>query len=135
MPKKTNRNCYAHAFKLGIRPSWYHTQPGSISGVYKKGAKKDYRCPTLINRVLKDNPDTFYQPNCEPCPKKYYKVALAIDPKNSDYHFYRKNGEPNLWSHKPGRNKVRYISSNPYHMKRKNGKYTYSDWCGCFCTQ
>jgi len=129
-----NRNCYTHAFKLGNRKSWYNTQPGSISGSYKKGDKRNYHCPIIINRVLDDQKsNTFYQPDCKPCPKNYYQVGLAVDP-DRDYHFYRKDG-PRSWSHKPGRKKVRYTSKDPRLMKRKHGKYTYSDWCGCFCTQ
>jgi len=60
--------------------------------------KKDFNCPTMMKRTLKDNKDIFQTTKKNVCPSNYYKGALVVAP-GRDYHYYRLNDD-GMWTHK-----------------------------------
>ena len=84
-------------------------QPGDFAELIKNGTLKyknrDFTCPSMLDKVLKDNPSIKPVKYNEKCPKNSYKGSLVVDPNNT-YHFYRQNGKSlkgdGTWSHKPG---------------------------------
>lgn len=136
-------NCYAYAFtdidpnrKDKPEPGYKHNLPPL--------EKKDYNCKTFIERILLDNPNTFYLGNNKnissiDCGCNNHMVFLAIDQNKYDFHFYRKNSN-NYWTHKPGSLEVLHKDSNnklivnPMDASRKYEIYNYETPCGFFCT-
>lgn len=117
-PKKWNgnikytHNCYSYA--LGkIRPGLESkAQPGYASG-HNHISNDDYKCKEFYTRLRKDSPGTYLQKFDVACRPGFYKVFLALDPKN-DYHWWRQDGKKNMgyWSHKPGSTEVKNVDAS-----------------------
>ena len=103
---KDYTNCYSYAFDHMEIGAEKKLQPGELS----TGKFKKYDCDEILNKVREDyNNQGIIQVHKDyitPC--NHYKIALVIDDKGDeqDYHFYRQDFD-GLWSHKPGKNKVR----------------------------
>lgn len=113
-------------------------QPGYLSG-YPNLENKDYKCPTIMERTLKDNKN-IYKVNSikDKCDPKFYKGALVVAP-GRDYHYYRHNDD-GFWSHKPGYKPSTIYDSNnniitdPKLAARDYGEtLNYKDFCGYLC--
>ena len=112
-------------------------QPGYASG-FKILEKDDYKCPKIMKRTLKDNPDIYktnFQKKCKPT---HYKGALVVAP-HRDYHYYRLNDD-GLWTHKPGYKPSTTMDSNnnfivnPKKAARDyGGTLNYKDFCDFLC--
>lgn len=112
-------------------------QPGYASGFDVLG-RKDYKCPQIMKRTLKDNPNIYktnYKSKCKP---SHYKGALVVAP-NRDYHYYRYNDD-GLWTHKPGYKPSTLVDSNNNIIKNPKkaardygGTLNYKDFCGFLC--
>lgn len=123
-------------------------QPGDFKLMLKKGSlkhkKRDYNCPDMESKILRDNPNVVKSAFLNKCPPNYYKGAMVVDPKNT-FHFYRQDKD-GLWSHKPGTlpvtnldasNRKIYIphfSNRNYSDDRSNeDKINYTAFCGYYC--
>jgi hypothetical protein len=133
---KYSNNCYAYATNNLYNNRKTKPQPGEISNL-PKITKEDYTCNSIETRMKKDYPNIYNVKEDELCKEKYYKIALAVDPKK-DYHFYRQDFD-GYWSHKPGHLIVRRIDAsknkikNPRCADRKYKHFDYSDFCGYYC--
>jgi hypothetical protein len=114
-------NCYAYALDLKQDPRTGKNfinppQPGEFSGyAIQHYANWDWKkVIELTKSDLKNLGGNLKNGSRdEPCKEASYKIALAIDPKIPDFHFYRQN--PNgTFSHKEGQTP---ISSLDYGMK------------------
>jgi len=113
-------------------------QPGYLSG-HPNLTTDDYKCPTIMNRTLNDNPN-IYKINSitDKCHPEYYKGALVVAP-GRDYHYYRYNDD-NQWSHKPGYKPSTIYDSNNNRIlnpeiaaKDYGGTLNYKNFCGYMC--
>jgi len=113
-------------------------QPGYLSG-HPNLTTDDYKCPTIMNRTLNDNPN-IYKINSitDKCHPEYYKGALVVAP-GRDYHYYRYNDDKQ-WSHKPGyKPSTIYDSGNKRILnpeiasKDYGGTLNYKNFCGYMC--
>ena len=86
------------------------------------------------------------QPKKKKCKCNEYKIALVIDDNNTpmkkdndDFHFYRQDYQTDVWSHKPGNNKISRVDANgdlifdPSIADRRYSKYNYDKFCGFYC--
>lgn len=117
-----HNNCYAYALNNQVYPGtnylWHKQQPGG----YSNNMTSDY-CneAAMYNAVLEDfntyNSNygtnlTFTRINkYQKCPAGTYKVALAAESDNGDYHWYRQDSD-GYWSHKRGTTAVTRYDSN-----------------------
>ena len=112
-------------------------QPGYASG-FDILRKRDYNCPVIMERTLKDNPGiskTSFKKKCKPT---HYKGALVVAP-HRDYHYYRYNDD-GLWTHKPGYKPSTHLDSNNNLIRNPRkaardygGTLNYKDFCGYLC--
>ena len=114
------------------------SQPGYASG-YPRLKKKDFTCPSIMQRTLDDNKNVYRVKKYQTCPADYYKGALVVAPQR-DYHYYRQNDDTKYWDHKPGYKPVQHVDSNnniitdPETASRDyGGTLNYSDFCGFLC--
>lgn len=126
-------------------------QPGDFAELIKNGTLKyknrDFTCPSMLDKVLKDNPSIKPVKYNEKCPKNSYKGALVVDPNNT-YHFYRQNGKSpkgeGTWSHKPGVLSVTDVDAsgdtiyfphlaNRNYKKGDDGGINYTAFCSYAC--
>ncbi len=148
---RESHNCYTYFLNLKSKEAFdlcridfknynmcRRAQPGYLSG-YSKMQKKDFSCPVIEERTLKDNPN-IYKLNSikDSCKPEFYKGAMVVAP-NRDYHYYRLNDE-GIWSHKPGyKHSTIYDSENniiidPKLAARDYGStLNYKDFCGYYC--
>ena len=107
-----------------------------MSRPYVKGKK--YTCKKLERRMLKDYPSI--KVTKKKCPKGHYKGAMAVDPENEEFHFYRRDNN-GFWSHKNGPTKANNTDydgkqiRDPKKANRKSkvSKYNYSKFCNYYC--
>ena len=100
---------------------------------------KKYTCKKLQTRMLKDYPSIKIAKK-KKCPNDHYMGALAVDPKNNEFHYYRKdrNGK---WSHKNGPNKAnntdydgkRIEDAKKANRRSKVSSNHYSKFCNYYC--
>ena len=113
-------------------------QPGYFSG-YPNLNTKDYKCPIIMERTLKDNNNIYkVQSIKDKCKPNYYKGALVVAP-GRDYHYYRLNDD-GFWSHKPGYKPSTIYDSNKniitdpkLSARDYGGTLNYKDFCGYLC--
>lgn len=121
-------------------------QPGHYSRKHHPIGKRHhlYTCRNMVKRVLDDNPHVYRTTKAKPCPKDYYKGALAVDPGNT-YHFYRQDRDM-TWSHKDGSFPATNVDASgkpiidveqanrDYGYRKEDKKViNYTDFCGYFC--
>lgn len=112
-------------------------QPGYASG-FDVLKRKDYNCPAMMKRTLKDNPGISKTSFKKKCKRTHYKGALVVAPAR-DYHYYRYNDD-GLWTHKPGYKPSTHIDSNNNLIRNPKkaardygGTLNYKDFCGFLC--
>lgn len=100
---KDYTNCYSYALNRLEFNIEDKLQPGQLSG--KKYDEMD--CNVILKYIRKDlnRIDILPVQNNTKLDCLHYKIALALDVehKKKDYHFYRQDSD-GLWSHKPGGN-------------------------------
>jgi hypothetical protein len=111
---KSTHNCYTYALGKIITGLDSKAQPGYASG-YNHIEDSDYKCESFRERLKKDSPGSYLEKFDNSCLPGFYKVFLALDPKN-DYHWWRQNSDQ-YWSHKPGSTDVTNIDANGKKIK------------------
>ena len=133
---KTTHNCYTYALGKIVPGLDSKAQPGYASG-YNHIDDDDYDCKAFRERLKKDSPGSYLEKFDNSCIPGFYKVFLALDPKN-DYHWWRQNKDQ-YWSHKPGSTNVVDIDSdgkkikNPLTANRKYNSLNYYKPCFFAC--
>lgn len=129
----------------------FKPQPGDYAaniGILDR-PNRIYKCPDMVNKVIKDNTDPktkkkfiFKSKFSQKCPPKYYKGALVIEP-NRTYHFYRQDNNVR-YSHKLGTLQIKNVdaSGKPIYAphladrnynKKKNNQLNYTRFCSYLC--
>ena len=100
---KSTHNCYSYALGKIVPGLKSKAQPGYASG-FNHISINDFDCKSFYKRLKKDVPGTYLENFDNACVPGFYKIFLALDPKN-DYHWWRQDSNQ-LWSHKPGSSSV-----------------------------
>lgn len=147
---RESHNCYTYFLNLKSDKAYFlckekykkerfcrRPQPGYASKMPLL-KKKDFNCPTMMKRTLKDNKHIFQTTKREVCPSNYYKGALVVAPER-DYHYYRLNDD-GIWTHKPGYKPSTHLDNDQkpiYDPELANrdsgGTLNYKDFCGYLC--
>lgn len=133
---KTTHNCYTYALGKIVPGLKSKAQPGYASG-FNHINDDEYECKYFFDRLKKDVPANYIGQFDKSCIPGFYKVFLALDPKN-DYHWWRHNKD-GYWSHKPGSTEVTDIDSdgkkikNPLIANRKYDTLNYYKPCFFAC--
>ena len=133
---KSSHNCYTYALGKIVPGLKSKAQPGYASG-YNHINNNNFDCKTFRERLKKDSPGSYLEKFDNSCLPGFYKVFLALDPKN-DYHWWRQNKDK-YWSHKPGGTDVTNLDAdnkkikNPVLSNRnfKHRNYYKSCFFGC----
>jgi len=133
---KTTHNCYTYALGKIVPGLKSKAQPGYASG-FEHINDDEYKCKYFFDRLKKDVPANYIGQFDKSCIPGFYKVFLALDPKN-DYHWWRHNKD-GYWSHKPGSTEVTDVDSdgkkikNPLLANRKYDTLNYYKPCFFAC--
>jgi len=133
---KNTHNCYTYALGKIIPGLDSKAQPGYASG-YEHINDDEYECKAFRERLKKDSPGSYLEKFDNSCLPGFYKVFLALDPKN-DYHWWRQNKDQ-YWSHKPGSTDVTNVDAdgkkikNPLKANRNYGSLNYYKPCFFSC--
>jgi len=133
---KKSHNCYTYALGKIVKNLKNKAQPGYASG-YNHISNKNFNCESFKERLRKDSPGTYLEKFDNKCLPGFYKIFLAIDPKN-DYHWWRQNSDQ-YWSHKPGSTNVTNLDAsnklikNPVLSNRKFKHRNYYEPCFFAC--
>jgi hypothetical protein len=133
---RNTHNCYTYALGKIIPSLDSKAQPGYASGFYHI-EDNEYQCKSFRERLKKDSPGSYVEKFDNSCLPGFYKVFLALDPKN-DYHWWRENKDM-YWSHKPGSTNVTDIDAdgkkikNPLKANRNYGSLNYYKPCFFAC--
>ena len=133
---KTTHNCYTYALGKIVPGLKSKAQPGYASG-FNHINDDEYECKYFFDRLKKDVPANYIGQFDKSCIPGFYKVFLALDPKN-DYHWWRHNKD-GYWSHKPGSTEVTDVDSdgkkikNPLLANRKYDTLNYYKPCFFAC--
>ncbi|MBN1133402.1 MAG: hypothetical protein JXA38_00430 [Methanosarcinaceae archaeon] len=123
-------NCYSYACDTSIQRMEHIPQPGFAHGIILD----KWNCETVHNAAVADGLKPI---DCdEGCGFScQHQVALCVDPRESGYHWYRKDRD-GTWSHKRGLSSISKLDDtwkdsiiDP--RKADRGKYT--TFCGCYC--
>lgn len=140
-----SHNCFAYAFGMlekGSKADDPFPQPGVFSGYpsFRKTRRKT--CPDMIARLIGDTPSLRLSNFSQQCPPNYYKIAMAVDARSGDYHFWRQNPQ-GLYDHKPGSTDVSSVDAygRPIYdvalasrnYTRKGSHLNYNRFCGYMC--
>ena len=133
---KNSHNCYSYALGKIVNDLDSKAQPGYASG-FSHIISNDYNCKSFRKRLKKDSPGSYLEKFDNSCLPGFYKVFLALDPKN-DYHWYRQD-KSKYWSHKPGSTDVINVDasgkkiSNPLKSNRNFKHRNYYKPCFFAC--
>ena len=133
---KSSHNCYTYALGKIVKGLKSKAQPGYASG-YKHINNSEFNCSKFKERLKKDSPGSYVETFDNSCLPGFYKIFLALDPKN-DYHWWRQNKDE-LWSHKPGSTDVTKVDAdgkkikNPVLSNRKFKHRNYYEPCFYAC--
>ena len=144
-------NCYSYAFNdiVSLQDRDEKLQPGELSG----GKYESETCESIVSHFMRDYPErkirrSFLEEEIE-CDRYKIGLAIASDPDNFDYHFYRQDLD-GLWSHKPGENDVINVDASHKNMtdpqnsdrdytkyitEEDDEEYNYDIFCGYFSLQ
>jgi len=111
---KSSHNCYTYALGKIIPGLKSKAQPGYASG-YHHINNNNFNCKAFRERLKKDSPGSYLEKFDNSCLPGFYKVFLALDPKN-DYHWWRQNKDQ-YWSHKPGGTDVTNVDADGKKIK------------------
>ena len=133
---RRSHNCYTYALGKIVKNLKNKAQPGYASG-YNHISDRNFNCESFKKRLKKDSPATYLEKFDNKCMPGFYKIFLAIDPKN-DYHWWRQNSDM-YWSHKPGSTNVTNLDAdnklikNPVLSNRKFKHRNYYEPCFFAC--
>jgi hypothetical protein len=133
---RTTHNCYTYALGKIVPGLDSKAQPGYASG-YNHISNENFDCKSFRERLKKDAPGSYIEKFDNSCLPGFYKVFLALDPKN-DYHWWRQNSDK-LWSHKPGSSQVTDLDAdgqkilNPLKSNRNFKHRNYYEPCFFAC--
>jgi hypothetical protein len=133
---KSTHNCYTYALGKIVPGLDSKAQPGYASG-YEHIDDNEYECKAFRERLKKDSPGSYLEKFDNACLPGFYKVFLALDPKN-DYHWWRQNKDQ-YWSHKPGSTDVTNVDAdgkkitNPLKANRNYSSLNYYKPCFFAC--
>jgi len=133
---KSTHNCYTYALGKIVPGLDSKAQPGYASG-YEHINDDEYECKAFRERLKKDSPGSYLEKFDNSCLPGFYKVFLALDPKN-DYHWWRQNKDQ-YWSHKPGSTDVTNVDAdgkkikNPLKANRNYSSLNYYKPCFFSC--
>ena len=133
---RSTHNCYTYALGKIIPGLDSKAQPGYASG-YEHINDDEYECKAFRERLKKDSPGSYLEKFDNSCLPGFYKVFLALDPKN-DYHWWRQNKDQ-YWSHKPGSTDVTNVDAdgkkikNPLKANRNYSSLNYYKPCFFAC--
>jgi hypothetical protein len=133
---KSTHNCYTYALGKIVPGLDSKAQPGYASG-YQHIDDDEYECKAFRERLKKDSPGSYLEKFDNACLPGFYKVFLALDPKN-DYHWWRQNKDQ-FWSHKPGSTEVTDVDAdgkkikNPLKANRNYSSLNYYKPCFFAC--
>jgi len=133
---RRSHNCYTYALGKIVKNLKNKAQPGYASG-YNHISDRNFNCKSFKKRLKKDSPATYLEKFDNKCMPGFYKIFLAIDPKN-DYHWWRQNSDM-YWSHKPGSTNVTNLDAdnklikNPVLSNRKFKHRNYYEPCFFAC--
>ena len=137
-PGQDVNNCYNYVCdKILDHPA----TPGAASGRDPEG--QPFTCNTFTYAATGDG---LVKHNCDTvCPRGTFKVALVLDRKAHDFHWYQQNAGGN-WSHKPGLGEATNLDSSgnvitdPRTADRRAQTRVrsilrpgYDLFCDCFC--
>jgi len=131
-----SHNCYSYALGNIIKKLESKAQPGYASG-FEHIEDNEYECKSFRERLKKDSPGSYLEKFNQPCLPGFYKIFLALDPKN-DYHWWRQDNS-SYWSHKPGATEVVDVDAdgkkikNPLKANRNYGSLNYYKPCFFTC--
>jgi hypothetical protein len=132
---KSSHNCYTYALGKIVPGLKSKAQPGYASG-YNHINNNNFNCKTFRERLKKDSPGSYLEKFDNACLPGFYKVFLALDPKN-DYHWWRQNKDK-FWSHKPGSTNVTNLDADGKKIKNpllSNRKFKHRNYYQpCFFT-
>ena len=133
---RSTHNCYTYALGKIVQGLDSKAQPGYASG-YEHINDDEYECKAFRERLKRDSPGSYLEKFDNSCLPGFYKVFLALDPKN-DYHWWRQNKDQ-LWSHKPGSTDVTNVDAsgkkikNPLIANRNYSSLNYYKPCFFAC--
>ena len=133
---KSTHNCYTYALGKIVPGLDSKAQPGYASG-YNHINNDNFNCKSFKERLKKDSPGSYLEKFDNSCLPGFYKVFLALDPKN-DYHWWRQDNNK-YWSHKPGSTNVTNLDAsgkkikNPLVSNRKFKHRNYYEPCFFAC--
>ena len=133
---KSTHNCYTYALGKIVHGLDSKAQPGYASG-YNHINNDNFNCKSFRERLKKDSPGSYLEKFDNSCLPGFYKVFLALDPKN-DYHWWRQD-KNKYWSHKPGSTNVTNLDAsgkkikNPLMSNRKFKHRNYYEPCFFAC--
>lgn len=111
---KRSHNCYTYALGKIVPGLDSKAQPGYASG-FNYIKDNEFDCKSFSNRLKKDAPGSYIEKFDNSCIPGFYKIFLALDPKN-DYHWWRQNNDQ-YWSHKPGSSNVTDLDADEQKIK------------------
>ena len=132
--RKTH-NCYTYALGKIVKDLDSKAQPGYASGF--RNINDNFDCKTFRERLKKDSPGSYLEKFDNACLPGFYKIFLALDPKN-DYHWWREDNTK-YWSHKPGSSNVVDVDAdgkkikNPFLSNRNFNHRNYNEPCFFAC--
>ena len=149
---RETHNCFSYAFNVNdpkqIRrckgkrrcDAPFH-QPGSAAGFKGFTGSRPKTCPSLIARILGDNPNVEMTTFEAKCPEGTSKIALVVD-ESDDYHFFREDSTQ-YWSHKPGAREVTNLDAAGHRIwdpqlaflnyTGADGRLNYDVFCSYMC--
>lgn len=132
-PIQDGTNCYDYAADNSGDLKRGGSQPGRARG---HNLKAPVSCRSVNDGAVADG----FKPSTKAgiCDFTCWKVALVVDRRGKDYHWYRQDPTGN-WSHKRGQGPVHahdadgHAITDPERAARNYGKYNYSIFCGYYC--
>ena len=124
---KHSHNCYSYALGTIVKKLKSKAQPGYASGF--NSLPINFECNTLKKRLKKDSPGSYIESFDNACLPGFYKIFLAIDPKN-DYHWWVQNSNK-YWSHKPGSSNATNLDASKKKIKNpllSDRKFNHRDY-------
>ncbi len=116
-------------------------QPGAAAGYRPFGNKRPKTCPSMLARIMGDNPHIQMATFNVACPAGMSKIALVVD-QSDDYHFLRQDRN-RFWSHKSGARPVTNIDAGKHKIwnpsladlnySKYEGTLNYDVFCGYMC--
>jgi hypothetical protein len=116
-------------------------QPGYAAGHNAFKADRPKTCPSMVARIVGDNPNISMTKFENRCPAKTSKIALVVD-ESDDYHFLRQD-KGGYWSQKSGARPVTNLDASKHkiwdprlsdlNFSNHEGVLNYDVFCSYMC--